>query len=210
MVFDFDGTLADTVPIIVRSFNKSLAQNNFDTFPDEQISSLIGLPSEEMFKTILNNPGDNEITSLIEKYRENYNLETETNLKMFTGTLDILKNLKNSGFKLSIATGKLTAEVIRNLTSLQILDYFDLVLGFDSVSKPKPDGQIVSKTLTELNFQASEAIMIGDSHLDIQTGKNAKISTIGVTWGISSFDRMLEEKPDFIVESPSELLEILT
>ena len=115
--------------------------------------------------------------------------------------------MKKSGFKIAIVSNKVTDAVVLGLKICNINQYFDLIIGAEKMKNAKPDPDGVEQALKLLNKE--DAILIGDTIIDIETGKNASIDTIGVTWCKTTKEEFKRNKATYIIDRPDEILKIV-
>ena len=120
---------------------------------------------------------------------------------------EVILTLKNRGYIVGILSNKATNAVVRGLDIFNIRGLFDFIVGVDQLQRPKPDPKGLLDIIEK--YSPSEIYMIGDTIIDINTGQNANVSTIGVTWCKTSREEFEKNKATYIVEKPIELLEIL-
>lgn len=179
IIFDFDGTLADTLPICFYAFQAVFKEfDNIEVTSDE-IKAMFG-PSETgiIRENLINSNHDQAIELYYEKYSEKHRELVLDNEKMN----DLLLQLKREGYKLGIVTGKARRSLLISLECLNMSDLFDVIITGDDVDTPKPHPEGVNKALEHLNIKNTEAVFLGDSEADILAGKQANVHTIGVQW----------------------------
>ena len=129
-------------------------------------------------------------------------------IKAYDGIKELLESLKKKDYTLAIVSNKVTPAVLKGLKLCQINDYFDLIIGAEQLkeAKPNPDGiyQVLKK------YPSDEVFMIGDTIIDIETGKNANVKTIGVTWCKTSKEEFIKNGANFVVDKPQEILKIVS
>lgn len=179
IIFDFDGTLANTLPICYYAF-----QNIFERFDNKELSSeeikaMFG-PSETgiIKENLLNTNKERAIELYYEKYAEHHKALVDPNHEIN----DLITFLKEKGLKLGIVTGKAKRSLDISLRELQMENIFDVIITGDDVIKPKPHPEGIHKALSRLNVKNNEAMFIGDSDADIEAGIQAKVFTVGVQW----------------------------
>jgi pyrophosphatase PpaX len=179
IIFDFDGTLANTLPICYYAF-----QNVFKKFDDKNLSSeeiraMFG-PSETgiIRENLLNINKEQAIELYYEKYAVHHNALVEPNNEIN----DLIRYLKGKGLKLGIVTGKAKRSLDISLKALQMENIFDVIITGDDVINPKPHPEGINKALSLLDVKNNEAMFIGDSDADIHAGVQANVLTVGVQW----------------------------
>ena len=180
-VFDFDGTLVDSVPAIARGIQLANEEIGIAPVSYETAKSIIGLGFKDIIPIVAPDLPESEYGRYKDIYVR-YFLQSDPSLKLFPGVLELLLHLKDSGIKTAIATGKSRKGLSRIVNRMDIWGYFDdSITADEALPKPAP---LMLKTLTGRNgLQADEIVMIGDTEHDIKFGNAAGVRTIAVTWG---------------------------
>ncbi len=211
IIFDLDGTLADTLSDIANSMNRVLQQRGFPVHPAESYKLLIGRGLENLVTTAL--PRESRLpsivsaclASLIDDYRDNCLTDTH----LFPGIESMLYSLQERGLKLAVFSNKaddLTQIIVQ---SLMPMIRFSKVVGArpDYPKKPDPSGaRLISDFL---KIQTEEMIYMGDSDVDMLTARGAGMLAVGVLWGFRSKQELLLNGADHLLRDPSELLNLL-
>jgi HAD superfamily hydrolase (TIGR01549 family) len=206
IIFDCDGTILDTFDLIektvFKTFEEKLPNYNLTL---EEAHAFFGPLIDDSFKKYANN--EEEVKELVRCYREINTKIMPEYIKAYDGIENVLIELKKSGFKIAIVSNKTTDAVVLGLKICKINQYFDLVIGAEKMAnaKPAPDG--ITQALKLLNKK--DAILIGDTIIDIETGKNASIDTIGVTWCKTTKEEFKRNKATYIINRPDEILKIV-
>lgn len=206
IIFDFDGTLSDTLPVCFYAFQSVFKEfDNIEVSPDE-IKAMFG-PSETgiIKENLMDFNQDKAIELYYEKYREKHR-ELVVKNKEIT---DLLLLLKREGYKLGIVTGKASRSLLISLDFLHMNDLFDVIITGDDVTEPKPHPEGLKKALAQLNIKNTDAIFWGDSDADIMAGKNANVHTIGVQWLPNYQTSEFSIQPDEKLSNVNEFIQIL-
>ncbi|MGI2329392.1 pyrophosphatase PpaX [Planococcus sp. YIM B11945] len=204
LLFDFDGTLLDTNELIIQTFTSVLGSRYPGRFSREDILHFIGPSLKQTFEAI--DPDNAE--ELIAEYRSlNKTLHDEL-VAEYDGVPETLRLLKARGLKMAIVSTKRRDTIVHGLGLMNIPDIFDVVIGLDQVTNPKPDPEPLKLALDLLNSTPDEALMIGDNSHDIEGGKNAGVRTAGVAWSIKGEAFLSSYEPDFMLQHISDLLEL--
>lgn len=205
VLFDLDGTLINTNDLILKSF-KHTFKTMLDLEPtEEEITMNYGRPLQEIFKSY----DENRIEEMINCYRK-INLELhDDECKEFADVDLMLQTLKNKGIKIGVVTSKKSDMAERGAKLMGIFKYFDTFITPEVTIKHKPEGEPVLKACENLGVSPSEALMVGDSPYDILAGKNAGAKTCGVKYTALPIEKLQESKPDFYVDKPLEILELV-
>lgn len=204
LIFDLDGALVDSEAAICETFNHVLAQKRLPLADTAVVSRMIGQPLREMYATCLPHATEEEIEELFTIYARAYGAFSRQHTRLLPGANELLSLLSPSK-TISLATTKARAVATDVLTDVGLYPYFDLVLGVDDVTFPKPHPEIVLKALATFEVEPHRAVMIGDTTFDIDAGRAAGVQTIGVLTGTHSREELERSRPTHIVDSLHEL-----
>jgi pyrophosphatase PpaX len=207
IIFDFDGTLADTLPICFYAFQSVFKEFDDIEVTSGEIKSMFGPSETGIIKENLKNSNwEKAIELYYQKYREKH-----AELVMVNEELnDLLQLLKKQRYKLGIVTGKAKESLIISLDHLNMSEIFDVIITGDDVSIPKPHPEGLNQALALLNVTNDEALFLGDSDADIKAGKQANVRTIGVQWLPNYQTQEFSIQPDKTISHVSEFIESLT
>lgn len=205
LLFDFDGTLADTNELIIATFQHVLDQHFPGRFQREEILPFIGPSLENTFSSIAPEKTD----QLIDEYRTWNKANHDDFVTAFEGVADTLHRLHENGVKMAVVSTKMRDMVERGMRLIGIDAYFETVIGLDDVTNAKPDPEPLMLALERLNRAPEEALMIGDNFHDILGGQNAGVRTAAVAWALKGEDYLQTFKPDFMLQHMSDLFDIL-
>lgn len=200
-LFDFDGTVADSIPGIMATLKKTREVMGV-AYDLDYAKSLIGTP---LVKMGVNLCGEDRAAEFVDTYRMSYLDWGAEMIRYFDGMEDLLKDLNKAGLTCAVVTSKRRDSLDKNLDFLKGHDLFDLLVTKESTDFFKPHPAPVEYALTGLNAEAKRAVMIGDTHYDIECGRGAGVRTIGVTWGAEPEQELLKSRPDEIARTPEEL-----
>lgn len=211
VIFDWDGTLADTQRIVVNSFQEVLNRIECKV-DDDEIVKRIGIGTKKTFEQIL----DQCKIEFNELFLENLSQEkiiihaNQTQaVHLFEGTEELLKKLKGK-VKIALATMSNRIVIEKVLQEKKIKNYFDVVITADEISKPKPDPEIFLKSAAKLEVKIKDCLVIEDSIFGVRSAKSAKMRCIAVTSGAYNQFELKKEKPDLIINSIKNIEKILT
>ncbi|OPY66357.1 MAG: N-acetylmuramic acid 6-phosphate etherase [Syntrophorhabdaceae bacterium PtaU1.Bin034] len=205
VIFDLDGTLVDSAQDISNAFNHALKPWGM-TISVNEARQLTGGGVTELIEKMPLKVGtipDNE--ALIRRFFEFYAEHLADNTRPYPQVVETLERLR--GYDKVVISRKSESFCIRLLTKLGLLEHFKLVIGGNTVPNPKPSPDPVFYVLFRLDISAEEALMVGDGLADIMAGKAAGVRTVGAAYGYGS--RGLWKNADFIIRSPSQLLDVL-
>ncbi len=203
VLFDLDGTLIDSIELIMNAARHAFATRNGPTPTDDEFMSGIGQPLLTQFGPYVQSPA--EMEHLITEYRT-YQLANHDRLTtLYDGVAEVVQTLRTHGHRLGIVTSKMDAIARRSLRHVGLEDDFDVVVGCDATQRHKPHPEPVSFALERLGSTSDEAVFIGDSPFDILAGNGAGVRTIAVTWGAFSRDTLTAADPSYVVERPHDI-----
>lgn len=205
VIFDLDGTLVDTYPVVrktlIEVFDKYLPDLKYN---EELLKSFFGPTLQDSFNKIT---GDqNETDFLIREYRKINRRYYEKELTLFPNVKEALEKLSKKN-KLAILSNRIQELVEIGIKVTEIDKYFDCVIGVDNMPKPKPHPDGIFQILDK--YDEKKAVFIGDALSDVKTAQNAGIIGIGTTWALTSREEYEEINTDYIVDSYEELVKIL-
>ena len=204
LLTDLDGTLLDTSEYIYAAMEYSLAKNNFPIPPRHEIEKRMGPPLEEIY-TIFYPSAD--IAKLSEDHREFQKQHLDL-AKPFKNTVTTLEKLRTAGLQIAAVSTRFGQTVHQTLQINNLEKYFDLIITGSDVEKHKPDPEALLLAMSRLNFQPSDAIMVGDTDADVLAARAAKVPVIGCTYGLQG-DLVLEHHPDYAIKDIAEILPII-
>lgn len=205
LLFDLDGTIADTNGLIFESFRHTLSSHGFDQVASEDIYKLFGEPLEASMGRYL--PG--EEATMVATYRAYNEACHDDMIRPFAQVEEVLQRLKAEGRRLAIVTSKRKEMALRSLTCLDLHDYFDLVVTPEDTSRHKPLPEPVLYALDQLKIQPKEALMIGDSPYDIMSGKAAGVPTVAVAYSKIQPQVLAAAKPTYTIKTMGDLIPLI-
>ena len=206
VLFDLDGTLVDSGPMILASYRHATREVLAREIPDEVFAGFIGGGSIREHMRSLDEARAEE---LVRVYRE-HNEPLHDGLRAFDGVEELLADLSAQGRKLGVVTAKRRKTVDLAFAVLPLERHFDVVVTTESTERSKPHPDPVRFALAELGATPDEAAFVGDSPYDVAAGTAAGVFTVAVTWGnIHPLPRLLEAGADLVVETPQELADAL-
>lgn len=210
LVFDLDGTLADTAPDIIATLNAILASLGHPTLPDQHAIEMVGNGARALLAAGLKAakvPFDQRLLDkLFVQFLAHYEKHIADKTQLYPGVIAALDRLANDGFIFAVCTNKMEHHAKLLLEKLGIKNRFSAICGRDSFPFLKPDPRHLTMTITQAGGHAEHAIMVGDSGTDINTAKNAKVPVVAVNFGYSETSvRLLD--PDVVIEHYDHLYE---
>ncbi len=203
ILFDLDGTLIDTIDLILHSYRYTVAAHRFEPLPDADWLKNIGIPLRMQFRHFTEDP--DEIQAMIKTYVA-HNLDHHDDLvREYPGVLERVRALGSAGCKLGVVTSKMHGSLERGLTIGGFDGLFEVVIGADDVENPKPHPEPVLKALEGLDVSPHETVFVGDSPFDMACGRAAGVATAAALWGPFSRPDLEPHKPDHWLRTPQDL-----
>ena len=209
IIFDLDGTLLNTVDDIKNSLNFVLEENNFPLRTEEEVKSNLGYGSLSLIKDSLpKDTTEDTINKIYNDYVSHYTKNNNNFTKPYEAIMTLLKLLKANKYLLAITSNKMQ-EAVTELNQETFLGLIDVAIGERKSLKLKPDPEMIVLALNELGLSNEEVLYVGDTEVDLLTAKNANLKSIAVTWGFRTKKELLKHSPDYVIDSPLDLLEII-
>ncbi|UJF15489.1 pyrophosphatase PpaX [Jeotgalibaca sp. MA1X17-3] len=205
ILFDFDGTLADSNELISESHFRVVDEYFPGRFQRDNMQSFNG-PSLVDIYTHLDNERKEE---MMEKYRNHMMSMHDDTIKMFPGIKEMLEVIHEKGIKVGIVSAKRKDILEQGVQVLGIAPYVDVVIGFGDYQNSKPNPESVLLALEKLNSSADTAMMVGDNFHDIEAGNSAGTQSVFVEWSEKSVESILPYEPTFIVSNVKELEKLI-
>ena len=202
IIFDFDGTLADTIDILLSITNRLSAEFGFKSATKEELAQLSNLNSWQ----ILQYSGISifKFPLLIRRLKAELHSEVP-HIQLFPGIKEVLLELKKRGFQLGIITSNSRENVLGSLERNGLQDTFTFIYSGSTFGKHK----VINKWLRIENIHTEKVVYVGDEIRDIDAAKKTGIKVIAVGWGFNSQEALAAQNPDFLIERPQELIEIM-
>ena len=202
IIFDFDGTLADTIDILLSITNRLSAEFGFKSATKEELAQLSNLNSWQ----ILQYSGISifKFPLLIRRLKAELHSEVP-HIQLFPGIKEVLLELKKRGFQLGIITSNSRENVLGALEKNGLQDTFTFIYSGSTFGKHK----VINKWLRIENIHTEKVVYVGDEIRDIDAAKKTGIKVIAVGWGFNSPQALAAQNPNFLIERPHELIEIM-
>jgi len=210
VLFDFDGTVADTGEGIFNGVYHVLASKGIEPPEPEKMRYFIGPPLHDSFKTVLGFD-DEACDAAIIKYREYYSVKGIFELTMYDGMEELFRKLKAENIKVGIASSKPEVFLQRIAENLKMTELFDVICGSDFSYIHTDKKKIIQRAIESLHLPAgAKVLMVGDRSFDIKGAKGAGVDSAGVLFGYGSRKEFEEAGADYIVADTDELFEVIT
>lgn len=209
ILFDMDGTILNTIEDIKDSVNHSLKTFGLPLKSLQEVKDGVGSGAINLIEDVVPKETSNtDIKKIFKVYQKHYDQNSNNKTGPYPGILALLRKLKKQNFKLAVVSNKYKY-LVEELNDNMFEGIFDVSMGeMDGVPiKPAPD--MINITLSRLNLMPSEVLFIGDSDVDMITATNAKIKSVGVTWGFRSKEVLIKHQAAFIIDDPNQLIDII-
>ena len=205
LIFDFDGTLADTGRAILLTIAQTLAGLGQKMPPGEDFTPYIGLPLGRIFELACNTRDEQLVARAVRGYREKFPENCEASVRLFPGVREGLSQLRDAGMTLAIASSRGRDSLLALTDLLGITADFAVIAGEEDAPRPKPAPDIARLVAAQAGIPAQRAMFIGDTVFDIGCGKAAGMTTCGVSYGNHTRAQLLEAGADHVIDTFSEL-----
>jgi phosphoglycolate phosphatase len=204
LIFDWDGTLADSIGRIVEAMHVASRRSGFPLRDDFAVKGIIGLGLPEAIRTLYPEIGDGELMAFRDYYAEHYIAAEAVPSPLFEGVLESMEAFRADGYHLAVATGKARRGLDRVLKAHGWEDYFDVTRAADeTASKPHP--LMLEQILAHCEVRPEQALMVGDSSFDLQMARNAGMDSVAVSYGAQSIEALQQYEPRLSIDRFSEL-----
>ncbi|MBI3996407.1 MAG: HAD-IA family hydrolase [Candidatus Omnitrophica bacterium] len=205
IVYDLDGTLVDTLEDIAASANHMRAELGLPLLPARQIRGYIGQGLHELVRHCLHTEDPKLVEQGTKIYRRHYTLHLLDHSRLYPHAPSVLAYFK--GRRQAVITNKPNPYSRDILTALGIADFFFDIIGGNSAYPKKPDPTSLLALMASERIDPTEALFVGDSPIDIETGRKAGVFTVTVTHGLSDRAELVHAQPDLLVSDFQEFLE---
>lgn len=210
LIFDLDGTLLNSLDDLVDSVNYALGKLNYPLRSKDEICSFIGNGIEKLIELSLpDGTSYDKFAECLFLFKIHYSKNLRNKTKPYDGIMELLKYLKENKYKMAIVSNKFQ-DGVTELNNYYFSEYIQVAIGKSSTRKKKPYPDTVLKAMNDLDSPKDKCLYIGDSEVDFQTAKNAKIDFVGVSWGFRDKKVLEDLGADYIINTPNDLISILS
>ncbi|MBI1995613.1 MAG: HAD-IA family hydrolase [Deltaproteobacteria bacterium] len=196
IMFDLDGTLADTGPDLADAVNFTRAHFKLEPLPNALVYSHVGYGVEHLLKHSL--PQQDQFPEVMRVFLERYENHLLDKTVLYPGVLPALDCFRDK--RRVVVTNKMHRLSVAIIRGLGVEDRFDAILGGDSVSDKKPHPALLNEVLQRYQVPPAKALMVGDGETDVEAGKRAGVVTCGVTYGLGNANDLRAAQPDFLID----------
>jgi phosphoglycolate phosphatase len=205
IVFDWDGTLMDSISKIVETMQSSAKHLGLPIPDYDQAKNVIGISLLPALQQLFNIEDDKVAMQLFHTYKQHFKDHAQISSPLFNGAIALLEELKQRGYILAVATGKARQGLEHNWLHSNTEHFFSASrTADDAQSKPSPD--MLQQILCELNLSAEQVLMVGDTTYDMAMAEAINMDRIGVSFGVHSADTLQKHKPLAVIDTLDELL----
>lgn len=205
LIFDWDGTLVDSIQRIVDGIHVAADTCGVARRTDDEVRAIIGLAMPQAYAALYPDADDAALKQrFIRSYSDHYIMLEEEPSAFYPGVMDALENYRLAGYQLAVATGKSRRGLHRVLSGHQMLDYFAITRCADE-TRSKPDPLMLHEILKHCAARPEQAIMVGDSPFDLRMAHNAQMSSVAVSYGAQPLSVLNQEQPLLAIDHFSEL-----
>ena len=211
VVFDLDGTLLNTIDDIHDSLNYALEQNGFNTISLEDTKRYIGNGVSMLIHRALASTPHNEAqeANVSKCYSLEYAERKTNKTNVYYGIKELIEYLKTNGIKMAVLSNKDHSDTVEIIDKYFGNEIFYVVVGKQKGYPTKPDQSLLFEVLSQLHVHHEEVIYVGDGETDMEVANNANLKKIGCAYGYRNIDILNIYNPDFVVNSPLEIIQII-
>jgi len=208
MIWDLDGTLADTMPDITEALRAAARAVGYGELTPEQTKNKVGGGARKALAAVFGEDGHELVEPAVEYFRRFYSEHCAERSRLYPGVREVLDHFSGT-LHCGLATAKIRPATEHLLAALGVVDRFDCIVTADELQRMKPDPQSIELVLAGLRVAPEVTVMVGDMATDIQAGRAAGVHTVGVTYGYGDLEVLQASNADALVDSPLELIELI-
>lgn len=211
-IFDLDGTLVNSIHALTYCTNLALKRCGLGQVTEEQMMNIVGDGYKMQMHRSLIACGDTELVhyeEILPIYMEIFAEHCLYRMHAYDGIPELLSYIKRHGMKIAVVSNKPHAQAVDTVEHVFGKGYFDAIIGEREGIPKKPDPTGALTAAKELGAEPEECLYFGDTNTDMKTGKNAGMTTVGVLWGFRSRKELEEFSPDYLIEKPEDMIQIL-
>jgi pyrophosphatase PpaX len=207
VLYDFDGTLADSTELIMRCYRHTMRMHLGDVPSDEVWLSGFGMTLESQMRRFGRDA--DEVQAMLDTYREYQNGIHDELLRPFPDAVETVAELERRGYGLAIVTSKHRRAVMRGMELCDLVRHIDVIITPEDVAEPKPHPEPVLMALEKLGVAPHEALFVGDSPHDVAAGRAAGTRTAAALWGPFPRQALEDARPDAFLHTQRDVLHLL-
>jgi len=207
VLFDLDGTLVDSLELILSSYRHTMSQHLGRECPDEEWLNTMGKPLKVQLQSFAESP--EQLEKMFHTYVAHNEAHHRQLIRPFPRMKQTVTALKRAGYRLAVVTSKIRDHALRELRTCELEGLFDGLVSASDVRRPKPDAEPTISGLQSIAVAAVDALLVGDSLFDLLSARAAGVDTAAALWGPFDRIRLGPGKPKYWLEEASELLPLL-
>lgn len=210
-IFDLDGTLLNTIADLANATNYALKECGYPTHNIDEYRYFVGNGINKLFERALpeEDRTDNNISKIRALFIPYYNEHNADLSRPYDGITNLLEQLQSKGIQIAVASNKYQEATYKLIKQYFPQIAFVQILGQREGVPTKPDPSVINEIVAKSDVEKDKVVYVGDSCVDMQTGINAQVTTIGVSWGFRPRTELESYHPDFIADKPEEILQYL-
>lgn len=209
IIFDFDGTLAHTLPDIAEALNAGLRHFGLRQCPESQVRDWIGEGMSLLCRRAIGDDSRIPLDQMVDMVSNHYREHRLDKVRPFEGIEALLDELVSRGFPLAVLTNKPHVHTVPMMQALFGAWPFLAIEGYQIEERRKPDPRTSLEIAARMLLPPAEILMVGDSFTDVQTALNAGMIPVGCTWGYRSRQELLDAGARHLIDRPAQLLDLL-
>ena len=206
VLFDLDGTLVDTIELILSSVRHTFAERRRGPSDADWIAG-IGKPLRTQLAEYADDAAD--LDALVERYRQHQRAHHDAMTRCYAGVHEVLAGIRADGHRIGVVTSKLAAPAERALRHVGLHELVEVLIGADDCERAKPHPEPVLRALARLGAPPEAALFVGDSPHDVAAGNAAGVVTAAVLWGACGREVLLSAGPDHVLSDIGEILTLV-
>ena len=206
VILDLDGTVIDSLADLTDATNHMLSEMGREKLSGQQVRKLVGQGARKLVERAMPDADPAEIENALDIFLSYNSSHIVDKTTLYPGVMETLKSLRNTGYLLAVISNKNVTLCLQVIATLGVADFFDVVLGADTMPYRKPSPEPIIKLLRDFALSPVNAVIVGDSINDVAAGKAAGVMTVGCTYGYGEMSEL--EEADYLVGAFPELLEL--
>ncbi len=207
VLFDLDGTLIDSIRLIIDSYHHTLRVHGIPPRTDRQWLDGIGTPLRVQFREWAHDEARME--AMIETYRDYNIFHHDSQVTVYPGVVEMVGAVRAAGCRTGLVTSKNRVGAYRGLRLAGLEEAMDVVIGADDVEHPKPHREPIDRAVERLGADPATTVYVGDSVHDMHSGRSAGVRTAAVLWGPFSREELEPTRPDHWLPAPHDVVRLL-
>lgn len=204
VIFDLDGTLINSIEDLGDAVNQLLKKRGYPIHDFNSYYKFVGDGVIKLIERALPENCNDDIMEIKHEFDEIYGKNCLNKTKAYPGIVELLEILKEHDYNLAVVTNKPQQHAIK-ITKALFPDTFDYIFGNSALHPKKPDPCLTNLVINLFDVKKNQVVYIGDSDVDIQTAKNTKVKSIGVSWGFRGKEELVNSNADCVVDYPQEI-----